>query len=96
MTKPRAKRGETLVETLAAILIVTLTSLFFLTTVIATVKINRAANVADDSLRVAQEAVETKQNPQKSKITVTAGNQTKDYDVTTYGDSSDLQGYVLN
>ena len=95
MAKPRAKRGETLVETLAAILIVTLTSLFFLTTVITAVKINRAASVADDSLRVAQEAVEKKQNPQNSEITVTAGGTSKTYDVTTYGDSSDLQGYVL-
>lgn len=96
MAKPRAKRGETLVETLAAILIVTLTSLFFLTSVIAAVKINRAASVADDSLRVAQEAVETKKNAQDSTITVTVGSKTREYDVTTYGDSSDLQGYVLN
>ena len=95
MAKPRAKRGETLVETLAAILIVTLTSLFFLATVITAVKINRAASVVDDSLRVAQEAVEKKQNEQDGKITVTVGGKTKDYDVTTYGNSSDLQGYVL-
>ena len=95
MTKLRAKRGETLVETLVAILIVTLTSLFFLTAVTATVKINRAANTADDSLRTAQEAVETQQNAQDGKVTVTVDNRTRDYEVTDYGDSSDLQGYVL-
>ena len=82
-------------ETLAAILIVTLTSLFVLTAVIATVKINRSASTADDSLRTAQEAVETQQNARDGKITVTVDQRTKEYEVTDYGDSSDLQGYVL-
>ena len=95
MVKKRSRRGETLVETLAAILIVVLTSTFFLTATIATAKINRSARTADDSLRVAQQQVERRQNGQKGQVEIRLkSGQTVKYDVTFYGDSDKLQSYT--
>ncbi len=93
MDKLRSRRGETLVETLAAILVVVLTSTFFLTAVISTGKINRTTGTSDDSLRTAQESVEKKEQATDGTITVTAGGKSTDYDVQFYGDSEALQGY---
>lgn len=93
MDKLRSRRGETLVETLAAFLVVVLTSTFFLTAVIATGKINRSTGTSDDSLRAAQESVEKKENEIDGIITVTVGGKSTAYDVQFYGDSDTLQGY---
>jgi type II secretory pathway pseudopilin PulG len=95
MAKLKSKRGETIVETLVAILIVVLTSSFFLTAVIATAKINKTANSADNSFRAAQEQVEKQENKQDGTVTITVGNQSKTYDVEVYGDGEELQGYTL-
>ncbi len=95
MAKLKSKRGETIVETLVAILIVVLTSSFFLTAVIATEKINKTANSADNSFRAAQEQVEKRENKQDGTVTITVGNQSKTYDVEVYGDGEALQGYTL-
>lgn len=93
MDKLRSRRGETLIETLAAILVVVLTSTFFLTAVIATGKINQTTGTSDDSLRTAQESVEKKEIGTDGSITVTVGGKSTTYDVEFYGDSDSLQGY---
>lgn len=94
MVKKRSKRGETLVETLAAILIVVLTSTFFLTATITTAKINRSARTADDTLRVAQEQVEQRQNGRQGSVKIKTAAGTAEYNVTFYGESEKLQSYV--
>lgn len=94
MVKKRSKRGETLVETLAAILIVVLTSTFFLTATITTAKINRSARTADDTLRVAQEQVEQRQNGRQGSVKIKTAAGTAEYNVTFYGASEKLQSYV--
>ena len=53
----RARRGETLVETLAAILVVSLTSVFLLTSVMAAQRVNRQAGEGDEQLRLEQDVV---------------------------------------
>ncbi len=93
MNKLRSRRGETLIETLAAILVIVLTSTFFLTAVIATGKINRTTGTADDSLRMVQESVEKKENGADGSIVITAGGKSTAYDVRFYGDSDTLRGY---
>ena len=94
MVKKRSKRGETLVETLAAILIVVLTSTFFLTATLTTAKINRSARTADDTLRVAQEQVEQRQNGRQGSVKIKTAAGTAEYNVTFYGASEKLQSYV--
>ena len=92
--KPRTKRGETLVETLVAILIVVLTSMFFLTTTITIAKINTKTRTADSSLRQEQIVAERQKNGKSGSVTIQTDKGTVSYDVTVYGADNDLQSYT--
>ena len=87
----RARRGETLVETLAAILVVSLTSVFLLTSIMAAQRVNRRAGEADEQLRLEQETVERRENGKPGTVQVGSSQ----YDVIRYGEGDALQGYVL-
>ena len=87
----RARRGETLVETLAAILVVSLTSVFLLTSIMAAQRVNRRAGEADEQLRLEQETVERRENGKPGTVQVGSSQ----YDVIRYGEGEALQGYVL-
>ena len=87
----RARRGETLVETLAAILVVSLTSVFLLTSIMAAQRVNRRAGEADEQLRLEQDVVERRENGKPGTVQVGSSQ----YDVIRYGEGKDLQGYVL-
>ena len=87
----RARRGETLVETLAAILVVSLTSVFLLTSIMAAQRVNRRAGEADEQLRLEQDAVERRENGKAGTVQVGSSQ----YDVIRYGEGKALQGYVL-
>lgn len=87
----RARRGETLVETLAAILVVSLTSVFLLTSIMAAQRVNRRAGEADEQLRLEQDAVERRENGKSGTVQVDSSQ----YDVIRYGEGKALQGYVL-
>lgn len=87
----RARRGETLVETLAAILVVSLTSVFLLTSIMAAQRVNRRAGEADEQLRLEQDVVERRENGKPGTVQVGSSQ----YDVIRYGEGEALQGYVL-
>ena len=87
----RARRGETLVETLAAILVVSLTSVFLLTSVMAAQRVNRRAGEADEQLRLEQDVVERRENGKPGTVQVGSSR----YGVIRYGEGEALQGYVL-
>lgn len=95
----RARRGETLVETLAAILVVSLTSVFLLTSIMAAQRVNRRAGEGDEQLRLEQDVVERRSDGKQSTVqigkqsTVQVGSSR--YDVIRYGEGEALQGYVL-
>lgn len=95
----RARRGETLVETLAAILVVSLTSVFLLTSIMAAQRVNRRAGEGDEQLRLEQDVVERRSDGKQS--TVQIGKQSTvqigggSYPVIRYGEGEALQGYVL-
>ena len=103
----RARRGETLVETLAAILVVSLTSVFLLTSVMAAQRVNRRAGEGDEQLRLEQDVVERRSDGKQSTVqigkqsTVQIGKQSTvqigggSYPVIRYGEGEALQGYVL-
>lgn len=87
----RARRGETLVETLAAILVVSLTSVFLLTSVMAAQRVNRQAGEGDEQLRLEQDAVERRSDGKPGTVQIGSSR----YDVIRYGEGKALQGYVL-
>ena len=99
MRAKRTSRGETLVETLAAILVVSLTSVFLLTSVMAAQRVNRQAGEGDEQLRLEQDVVERRSDGKQS--TVQIGKQSTvqigggSYPVIRYGEGEALQGYVL-
>ena len=99
MRAKRTSRGETLVETLAAILVVSLTSVFLLTSVMAAQRVNRQAGEGDEQLRLEQDVVERRSDGKPG--TVQIGKQSTvqigggSYPVIRYGEGEALQGYVL-
>lgn len=96
MRGKRASRGETLVETLAAILVVSLTSVFLLTSVMSARKVNDQAGESDQRFRLEMEAVERHENAQSGKIKIsTPRDGTSEYAVTVYGQDDALRGYEL-
>ena len=82
MRKLRGTSGETLVETLVAILIVTLSSLLFLQMTMASVKISGEAKEMDTEYQTALSAAE-EQKTALSTGTITVGE--REYAVTYYG-----------
>ena len=81
MRAKRTSRGETLVETLAAILVVSLTSVFLLTSVMAAQRVNRQAGEGDEQLRLEQDVVERRENGKAGTVQVGSSR----YDVIRYG-----------
>ena len=81
MRAKRTSRGETLVETLAAILVVSLPSVFLLTSVMAAQRVNRQAGEGDEQLRLEQDVVERRENGKAGTVQVGSSR----YDVIRYG-----------
>ena len=92
MNKKRLKKGETLTETLAAILISALSSALLLTAVMTSSKVNKQTEEADLALREQQLAAEEQINGKPD--TVRVGRDS--YPVLRYGEDGLLQTYVLN
>ena len=88
----RCIKGETLVETLAAILIASLSTMMLL-------KINRSAASSDESFLQQQYTAEQQGTDEnRSSVTIkSAGNSQVygTYDVDHYGKDGELQSYVL-
>lgn len=59
LTRLKNTRGETLIESMVAILIFTFASILFLTLVTSAANINTTVKEADESFQAQQEAVET-------------------------------------
>lgn len=74
MRAKRTSRGETLVETLAAILVVSLTSVFLLTSVMAAQRVNRQAGEGDEQLRLEQDVVERRSDGKQSTVQIGGGS----------------------
>lgn len=92
MNKKRLQKGETLTETLAAILISALSSALLLTAVMTSSKVNKQTEEADLALREQQLAAEEQINGKPD--TVRVGRDS--YSVLRYGEDGQLQTYVLN
>ena len=76
---------------MAAILVVSLTSVFLLTSVMAAQRVNRQAGEGDEQLRLEQDVVERRSDGKQSTVQIGGGS----YPVIRYGEGEALQGYVL-
>lgn len=92
MNKKRLQKGETLTETLAAILISALSSALLLTAVMTSSKVNKQTEEADLALREQQLAAEEQINGKPD--TVRVGRDS--CPVLRYGEDGQLQTYILN
>lgn len=99
--KLKACRGETLTETLAAILMVALSAVVLCTLAVTAARINRAAGEGDARFRQNQAVVE-RQRPdadgtlaQNGSVTITVNGAASTYPVTIYTmENGDLTSYV--
>lgn len=95
--KLKSRRGETLVETLAAILMVSLSSALFLTLITAGVRISAAGDDKMQQLNeewsLAEEAAAGGGHAATGTITLTQDGRKKSVEVTYYGAEGGLRSY---
>lgn len=91
----RVNRGETLVETLAAILVVALSTVLLVQLTMASTRLNRDVERADSSFRAELAAAEGLQEPQAGVLTVQGALGTYSYEVEYYGAADGLRAYRL-
>lgn len=92
--KKRNCRGETLVETMVAILIVTLSSLLFLRLTLTSGKLNQTAQQSDRSDSSQLTAAEEGGGDQLGTVAVAADGRTYTYSVTYTGGGKALTSYA--
>ena len=99
-THKRASKGETLVETLVAIVIITFSAIILINMTIASTNINRKVESSDTNFREELAAAEGLQNPAKGQITVkskseTGASKSYKYTVEYYGKEDGLRSYRI-
>ena len=90
----RASKGETLVETLVAIVIITFSAIILVNMTIASTNINRKVESSDTNFREELAAAEGLQNPVDGQITI-KGEKTYSYKVEYYGKEDGLRSYRI-
>ena len=93
--RKRASKGETLVETLVAILIITFSAIILINMTIASTNINRKVESSDANFRDELAAAEGLQNPAKGQIAVKSESGTYKYSVEYYGKEDGLRSYRI-
>ena len=94
-THKRASKGETLVETLVAIVIITFSAIILVNMTIASTNINRKVESSDTNFRDELAAAEGLQNLAKGQITVKSESGTYKYSVEYYGKEDGLRSYRI-
>lgn len=81
MNKIKSRKGETLIETLSAILIMLLVVLFLTTSIVSAQKMNRKVREADTSFHYSADSQED------GTVTVKIGNSEHSFSVKYYTDN---------
>lgn len=89
----RRRRGETITETLAAILIVTLSTLVLVTLALTAVRFNRTAAEADQRLQAEQVAAENHADGAPGTVTLRGDHIDCTYNVSYTGGDGALTSY---
>ncbi|MEG1396633.1 MAG: hypothetical protein RSC82_06620 [Oscillospiraceae bacterium] len=95
LKKLRQSRGETLIETLVAVLVMTCASVLLATMLLAASNLNGKALEQDQIFNEQLTVAETQQKPQGGTVSVQAENESKSIpiDVIFYGDSTGIRSY---
>jgi hypothetical protein len=97
--KLSSRRGETLLETLFTLLIVSLACVVFATMTMISSSINETAKIADTKLYAELSAAETHSDPIVKTATVTwhrqAQNYSQNFSVNVTGTAHELMSYSL-
>ncbi len=89
-----SKKGETLLETLVAILILTVSAMLLAEVTASSTRINLNAEKVDKKYRNDLEKVEKRETPTTGVVTIQNGGTSYTYDVNYYGDRSGFTSYV--
>lgn len=94
-SKLRSRSGETLTETLAAVLVVSCASVLLATMILAASRLNTSARTQDAALYRALSAAEAQATPDGSAeiIASDARGNTYRFDVSVYGEADGLRSY---
>lgn len=82
LSKLSGKQGETLIESLAAILVFTLSSIIFLTMVSSASHINQTVKAEYAEFQLQQQAIEDETTGAPETLTVSCGSASEEYTVT--------------
>lgn len=88
------KKGETLLETLVAILILTVSAMLLAEVTASSTRINLDAEKVDKQYREDLEKVEKREAPTAGVVTIQSGGTSYTYDVNYYGDRTGFTSYV--
>lgn len=89
-----SRRGETLVETLASILIVAVSAAIFAGMIMSSSRLNTVAKEADDAFYAELSAAETQAATTSGTVSVTWSTGSEAFAVTIAGTSGELRGYT--
>lgn len=93
MKKLRSSKGESLTETLAAVLVVALSATILATMTAASVKVTRAADEAARAVYAELDRVETGPASGAGSVTIRVGGKEETVAVARYGGDGGLTGY---
>ncbi len=89
-----SRRGETLVETLASILIVALAAAIFASMVLSATRLNIAAADADEAFYAELSAAETRAWTSTGTVSVSWSSASQNFSVTLVGADGELRSYT--
>ncbi len=89
----RNTKGETLIETLVAIIILTVSAMLLAEVTTSSTRINLRVEEADEEYRDALETVEKRVSPVSGEITIQSGGSSYTYEVNYFGDMVGLTSY---
>lgn len=93
LTRLKSKKGETLVESMAGILIFTFGSIIMLSMITSAADINTAAKKADEEFFSQMVQVELAQGGTTGTVTISVGSYSDDIEVSISGTTDGLYAY---
>lgn len=87
-------KGETLIETLVAIIVLTVSAMLLAEVSASSIKINNQAEAVDTRYRNELANVEKRESPVVGDIQIKSGSNTYTYEVEYYGDLVGLTSYT--
>ena len=91
--RKRSKKGETILETLIAILIITFSSVMLVNLTITATRMNKVTEQEDDKFRQALMEAEKAESGSSGEVTIKSGGSSYTYEVEYFGEDDGLYSY---